>query len=60
MLSFLATTLSYVAPENFCGVEAKKNKCSDIYSLGMLMFEILSNFDSPWENVASFPSDYMM
>ena len=59
MLSFLATTLLYVAPEIFCGVEAKKNKCSDIYSLGMLMFEILSNLYSPWENV-SFPSDCMM
>ena len=32
----------------------------DIYSLGILTFEILSNLDSPWENVASFLSDCMI
>ena len=60
MLFFLGTTLSYVAPEIFCGVGTKTNKCSDIYSLGISMFEILSNLDSPWENVVSFPSDCMI
>ena len=54
---FLGTTLSYVAPEIFCGVGVKMNKSSDIYSLGILMFEILNNLDSPWENVVSFLSD---
>ena len=57
MLFFLGTTFSYVAPEIFCGVGTKANKCSDIYSLGIPMFEILSNLDSPWENAVSFPSD---
>ena len=57
---FLDTTLSYVAPEIFCGVGVKVNKCSDIYSFGILMFEILSNLDSPWENVVSFLSDCMI
>ena len=56
----LGTTLSYVAPEIFCGVGVKVNKCGDIYSLGILMFEILSNLDSPWENVVSFLSDCMI
>ena len=56
----LGTTLSYVAPEIFCGVGVKVNKCSDIYSFGILMFEILSNLDSPWENVVSFLSDCMI
>ena len=57
---FLGTTLSYVAPEIFCGVGVKVNKCSDIYSLGILMFEILSNLDSSWENIVSFLSDCMI
>ena len=60
MLFCLGTTLSYVAPEIFRGVGTKTNKCRNVCSLGISMFEILSNLDSPWENVASFPSDCMI
>ena len=58
MLFFLSTTPSFIAPEL---VRSERKRTSVvIYSIGISIFEILSDLDLPWENVKSFASDSML
>ena len=58
MYFFLSTTLSFIVPEL---VRSERKRTSVvIYSIGISIFEILSDLDSPWENVESFASDSML
>ena len=53
--NFLGTTITYVAPEIVNG--SPMNEKSDIYSLGMTIYETISNVTSPWEGCFSILSD---
>ena len=58
MYFFLSTTLSFIVPEL---VRSERKRTSVvIYSIGISIFELLSDLDSPWENVESFASDSML
>ena len=51
VLCFIGTILAYIAPEVVCGEVKVLSRCTDIYSFGMTMFEVLTTVSNPWEGI---------
>lgn len=52
--------MTYVPPENANGTMNVWKKSADVYSFGMLLYEILSNLSNPWEGVIQPLKDHFI